>query len=254
MNAKERDRRRFLKESAVLAGLAVGAVGSARGQKKEITRLPTWESVEGKTPPYYQRNPRRIYGTPSPFESAHREPKAPGDRAWATPLDELTGIITPAGLHFEIGPAPTPDIDPRTHRLLIHGMVDRPVVLTMEELKRLPAVSRIHFVECEGNGNPVIQNFMRYGGMMQEGLTLRNIYGSTSCSQWTGVLLSVLLKEVGVQKGARWVVAEGADPGKNSRNVPLDKAMDDVMVAYGQNGEAIRPEQGYPIRLLVPGW
>jgi len=254
MNTKERSRRRFLKEGAALAGLAVGGVRSVSGQKREITRLPTWEEVEGKTPHYYQRTPRRTYGTPSPFEAVHREPKTPGDRAWATPLDQVTGIITPSGLHFEIGPTPTPDIDPRQHRLLIQGMVDRPVILTMEELKRLPAVSRIHFVECEGNGNTVIQEFMRYGGMMQEGLTLRHICGSTSCSEWTGVLLSVLLKEAGVQEGARWVVAESADPGKNFRNVPLDKAMDDVMVAYGQNGEAIRPEQGYPIRLLVPGW
>jgi len=155
----------------------------------------------------------------------------------------MTGIITPSSLHFERHHAGVPDIDPRRHRLMIHGMVDRPLVLTMDDLKRYPSVTRIYFMECSGNG------FRKRG----EG-TVQEAHGLTSCAEWTGVNLGLVLREAGVQAGASWIVAEGSDAAKMTRSVRLAKAMNDVLVAYGQNGEALRPEQGYPVRMFVPGW
>jgi sulfane dehydrogenase subunit SoxC len=163
-----------------------------------------------------------------------------------TPLHETLGIITPSALHYVVQRGGLPDIDPAKHRLLIHGMVDRPVILTVEEIKRLPSTSRILFLECAGNTQTEWHKPM--------GKTVQDTYGATSCSEWTGVPLSLLLREVGVQKGAAWIVAEGTDGSGNERSIPLAKAMDDVLVAYGQNGEALRPENGYPLRLIVPGW
>ena len=188
------------------------------------------------------------YGERSPFETAARQVRAgrypsSGSR---TPLQDLRGIITPSALHFERHHAGVPDIDPSTHHLLIHGLVDRPLVLTMDDLRRLPSVSRICFLECSGNS----------GGMWREATstTPQSTHGMTSCSEWTGVQLSVLLREAGLRPGARWLVAEGADACRLTRSVPLEKALDDTLVAFGQNGEALRPEQGYPLRLFVPGW
>jgi sulfane dehydrogenase subunit SoxC len=129
---------------------------------------------------------------------------------------------------------------------MVHGLVERPLVLTMAQLKRMPSTSRIHFVECAGN--------TAMDHMGQPGSNPQRSHGLLSCSEWTGVPLKVLLEEVGVKPGATWVLAEGGDASKLNRSIPLEKAMDDVLVAYGQNGEALRPEQGYPLRLLVPGW
>ena len=168
-----------------------------------------------------------------------------------TPLQDYAGIITPASLHFvQYHASHFPEIDAQQHRLTIHGMVDRPLSFSLEDLKRLPSVSRIHFLECHANSSPMIHN----AGNPNMGLPVQFIHGMTSCSEWTGVPLSVLLNEAGVQKGASWLVSEGADPGKFSHTLPLAKALEDVIVAYGQNGEPVRREQGYPFRLLVPGW
>ena len=125
--------------------------------------------------------------------------------------------------------------------------MERPLIFTLEELKRLPSVTRIHFLECAGNSRESIK-----GNAAAE--TVQLTHGRTSCSEWTGVPLSLLLQEAGVQKGASWLVAEGADADKHFRSIPLEKAMNDVLVAYGQNGEALRPENGYPLRLVIPGW
>jgi sulfane dehydrogenase subunit SoxC len=116
----------------------------------------------------------------------------------------------------------------------------------MEEIKRLPSASRIYFLECQGNSQREWH--------APTGKTVEQTHGVTSCSEWTGVPLSLLLREAGVQEGAAWIVAEGADGSGNERSIPMAKAMDDVLVAYGQNGEAVRPENGYPLRLIVPGW
>ena len=232
MNPKERGRRRFLKEGAALAGLAVGAIRSASGQ-----------TVASETPQGGTKD-TRLYGERSRFENPVRKLDLTGQD---TPLQDLAGIITPSALHFvqSRGYDP-PDIDTRQHRLLVHGLVDRPLILTLEELKRLPSVSRILFLECPGNTGTT--------ALAEKGETVQQTHGKTSCSEWTGVPLSLLLRESGVQKGASWVLAEGAETGNRTQSVPLEKAMDDALVAYAQNGEAGRPEQGYPMRLLLPGW
>jgi sulfane dehydrogenase subunit SoxC len=191
----------------------------------------------------------RSYGERSPLETVARSfgPSAtPATHASGTPLQDLYGIITPSGLHYEAHHAGVPALEPRSHRLLIHGLVDRPLVFTMQDLLRFPSVSRIHFIECAGNSGREHEG--------QPGATPQQSHGLLSCSEWTGVPLKLLLEEAGITPAARWIVAEGADACRHSRSLPLDKAFDDILVAYGQNGEAVRPEQGYPLRLVVPGW
>jgi sulfane dehydrogenase subunit SoxC len=192
------------------------------------------------------------YGSRSRFEKAGRylnqNTKVPLEEAASfTPLHDTYGIITPSSLHFERHHSGVPEIDPATHTLTIHGLVDRPLVFTVDELKRLPSRSRIHFLECSGNSR----------GEWAGGSTdsdVQRIHGLTSCSEWTGVPLSTLLRECAVQPKATWMLAEGADACKLARSIPMKKAMDDAMVVYAQNGEPLRPEQGYPLRLLLPGW
>ena len=247
MSSKRSLRRQFLKNSAALAGFAAGAISSP-GAKLLAADAPSAADLHA-------------YGGRSRFEAAGRIgsiglwPIVPGTRrdyGFRSPLQDSMGIITPASLHFIIshGHEP-PDIDPREHRLMIHGMVDRPLIFPLDEIKRLPSVTRLHFLECHGNSAA--------GGVTGEprkalAATVQDTHGLTSCSVWSGVPLSLLLGQVGVQKGASWIVAEGAETGKHSKSIPLEKAMEDCLLVYGQNGEALRPEQGYPLRLLVPGW
>jgi sulfane dehydrogenase subunit SoxC len=202
----------------------------------------------------------RPYGERSRFEESVRESvKGRHPRGLdtiggsPTPLDETLGIITPSALHYVVQRGGTPDIDPRKHWLLLHGLVDRPVILTMEELRRLPSTSRILFLECQGNSMAEWRPLPTGADLPWRRKSVRGTHGLTSCSEWTGVPLSLLLREAGVQPGATWILAEGADATGNERSIPLAKAMDDVLVAYGQNGEAMRPENGYPLRLIVPG-
>lgn len=229
-------RRRFLRLTATLGGaLATLRPASLLGQQPAAGR-PLGDAVSA-------------YGHRSRFETAERmlragrHPQASGSR---TPLQAVRGSITPSALHFERHHAGIPDIDPAAHRLLIHGLVDRPLDLSMADLRHLPAVSRIYFLECSGNSRGL------WGEAAET--TPQAMHGMTSCSEWVGVPLAVLLREVGVRPQARWLVAEGADACRLTRSVPLDKALDDVLVAYGQNGEALRPGQGYPLRLFIPGW
>lgn len=189
------------------------------------------------------------YGSRSQFESEvrWRFPTATKESSWTmTPLDSSNGIVTPSGLHFERHHGGIPNINPANHELIIHGMVDKAMKYSMADLKRFPSVSRFHFIECSGNGltewrQPTLK-------------TVQGTHGLTSTTEWTGVPLSTLLREVGVKDGAAWILAEGADAAVMTRSVPLDKAWDDAMLVYAQNGEAIRPEQGYPLRLLLPGF
>jgi sulfane dehydrogenase subunit SoxC len=163
-----------------------------------------------------------------------------------SPIQDLNGIITPNGLFFERYHAGRPEVDPAQHRLMIHGLVERPIVLTMRDIERFPSVSRIHFLECPANG-----------GMEWRAAQLNSLqftHGMVSCAEWTGVKLSTLLEEVGIKKAAQWVLVEGADGAHMTRSLPLEKCLDDVLVVYAQNGEALRPEQGFPLRLFVPGW
>ena len=243
MNPQGRGRRRFLKEGVALAGLAVGAIRSASAQ----TLASEISEARPKGTKY-----TTAYGERSHFEAersvrTHDYAERPFPAKKLTPLQDSVGVITPNAVHFVADHYVPPDIDPRQHRLMIHGMVDRPMVFTLEELKRMPSVSRVHFLECVANSS------LHRGGR-DAFETAQEIHGRTSCSEWTGVPLSVLLNAAGVQQGGGWLVAEGSDSGKYTYSLPMAKAMEDVLVAYGQNGEAVRPEQGYPLRLLVPGW
>ncbi len=207
------------------------------------------KSIEEEDGPGQLGKPVSRLGERSPHEKTARltpDTKTPQTASSRTPLAELYGIITPAALHFERHHSGIPPLDPAQHRLMIHGMVDRPLVFTVDELKRLPSTTRIHFVECAGNSGS------EWGPKTAP--DVQRSHGLASCSEWTGVSLKILLEECGLKKGAKWLLAEGADACKMSRSVPIEKALNDVMVVYGQNGEALRPEQGYPLRLLVPGF
>jgi sulfane dehydrogenase subunit SoxC len=162
----------------------------------------------------------------------------------ASPLQDQVGTITPSSLHYVATTrgAYIPDIDPKQHTLTIHGLVDNPLTFTMDDLKRFPSVSRLHFLECAGNRHTAKHR------------TVQESHGMTSCSEWTGVLLSTLLKECGLKSSATWFVAEGAEEVKGASSMPIAKAMDDALIAYGQNGEPLRPQQGFPVRLIPPGF
>jgi sulfane dehydrogenase subunit SoxC len=164
-----------------------------------------------------------------------------------TPLQDLRGIITPSDLHYERHHAGVPTIDPAEYALLVHGMVERPRVFTLAELKRFPSQSYIRFLECSGNGS------RGYRGMKPD-TSPQQLDGLTSTSNWIGVPLAILFKDVGVKAGATWFLAESHDGALYSRSIPVAKAWDDALLAYGQNGEALRPENGYPVRLFLPGW
>ena len=179
-------------------------------------------------------------GTRSPFENPLRKPSEISSR---TPLQDLYSTITPADLHFERHHAGIPTIDPSTYELMIHGMVDRPMKFSLADLKRFPSVTRTSFLECAGN--------FRTG---KEEMTPQDILGLTSQSEWTGVMLSTLFREVGASDKATWFLAEGGDAALLTRSIPMQKGWGDAMIAYGQNGEAIRPAQGYPARLFLPGY
>lgn len=190
-------------------------------------------------------------GGRSPFEKLKRFVSAPTPAGVSfTPLEKLSGIITPSDLHFERHHAGVPAIDPDRYELLIHGMVDRPLKFSLKELKRFPAESRICFIECSGNG---FQAAFPPQAIPQE-ITAGQMDGLLSTSEWTGVRLSTLFREVGAHSNAQWFLAEGQDAAVMTRSIPISKAWDDAMVVYAQNGEPLRPEQGYPVRLLLPGW
>lgn len=184
------------------------------------------------------------YGRPSSFESGvHRLP--PGLPSPAlTPLGAQLGIITPSGLHFVRNHAGIPALDPRRHTLTIHGMVQRPLAFTLADLQRFPAHEAVHFLECSGNSAR---------GYQQLGTGVQFSHGLVSCTHWTGVRLGDVLQESGIAAGGAWIVAEGADGAAYDVSLPLT-ALGDALVVYGQNGEMLRPEQGYPMRLLVPGF
>ena len=217
------------------------AVGGSLVADREALALETDARTLG-TPlgPYTER---------SPFEKAarwRRESKTMETGSSFTPLHESVGILTPSALHYERHHAGVPTLDPTMHRLVIHGLVDRPLSLSMAEIRRLPSVTRLLALECGGNS---AGEWVGAGGG-----DVQRSHGLLSGSEWTGVPLSLILAEAGVQPRASWVIAEGADACRMMRSIPLAKAMGDSLLAYGQNGEAMRPSQGYPLRLLNPGW
>ncbi len=166
--------------------------------------------------------------------------------SWS-PLADLHGTLTPNALWYEVHYGGIPAIDPTEHRLMVHGMVDRPTLFTVDDIKRFPAVSVVHFLECSGN------SFSEWDKATM-GKTVQETHGLTSCGEWTGVPVATILREVGLQPGGTWLLAEGADAVGHDRSIPTAKAMADGLLAYAVNGEALRPSQGYPLRLLLPGF
>ena len=246
-------RRDFLRKSLLAAGAALATPLAARAAEgvPNILQNPEWTTTLG------QPVALRPYGQPSKFESQLVRRESPGlTRVGGAsvsfcPLQGLFGIITPSGLHFERHHQGWHDIDPARHRLMINAtdpaFLKKPKVYTMDDLMRLPPVSRIHFIECGANTG------LEWGNVAVP--TVQYTHGMLSCSEFTGVPLKALLEDCGVDyKKARFVLAEGADGSSMTRTIPMEMVENgEVIVAYGQNGEMLRPENGYPLRLVVPG-
>jgi sulfane dehydrogenase subunit SoxC len=232
------------------AGL-VAAVGMTAMLPRTAAAKPPPGAVEYPVPADPTKEQGRMmgddggYGSRSQFESEVRWFN-PTKSASFTPMQSGYGIITPSGLHYERHHAGIPNIDPAEHRLVIHGLVDRPIRYSLADLRRFPTVSRTYFMECSGTTGREL--------MRATEPTVQRSHGLVSTSEWTGVPLSTLLKQTGLKPGAAWVLAEGADAAVMTRSVPIDKCLSDALIVFAQNGEAIRPEQGYPMRLFLPGW
>jgi sulfane dehydrogenase subunit SoxC len=241
-------RRGFLREGGALIGGAVLAGGlkgeaSAADAGNLPPNIPEWMKAPGDP------MGSQLYGSPSPFEKGvvkniPKNLKQYISASGRSPLGDLDGIITPNGLFYERHHGGVPTIDPEQHRLMLHGLVDRPLIFTMEDIRRFPQESRIHFIEC--SGNPAYTK--------PYGKTASDVAGLLSCAEWTGVSLKLVLQEAGLQPEAKWIVAEGADAAALTRSIPVEKCLDDAMLVYSQNGERLRPQQGYPLRLLLPGF
>lgn len=248
MDSPRQSRRSFLAAGAGVAAsvLAKPALAGGGNPANQPPNVPEWTKSLGEGVAV------RPYGKPSKFEkdvirrdvewlTASRESSVS-----FTPLHELEGIITPNGLCFERHHGGIAEIDPADHRLMIHGLVERPLILTLDELKRYPRVNRIHFMECAANSG------MEWRGAQLNGCQFT--HGMIHCVQYTGVSLRTLLEEAGVKANGKWLLVEGADAAAMDRSLPIEKALDDCIIAYKMNGEALYPEQGYPMRLVVPGW
>ncbi len=229
-----------------LGGLGAAAAGQTFAAESGLQfEIPAWSRRPGPGPSQYgQRSPHtehigRLAGNPNPLY--------PGGGSSRTPLHQLQGTITPNSLHFERHHAGVPAIDPAGHALVINGLVRQPLVFSYEDLLAYPMTSRVYFLECSGNSGSL------FGDTPVQG-TAQSLHGLVSCAEWTGIRLSTLLDEAGVLDSTSWINAVGADGASMGRSVPLTKAMDDVLIALYQNGEPLRPEQGYPMRLFVPGW
>ena len=236
------NRRALLGQGIALAGAA--GVGGVTGAAAEPLKDEAWSLEFGsvmqprEAPSRFEKDVVRTLSNPKgEFRNSHAR----------TPHHLLNGTVTPNPLHFAINHAGVPDIDPAKHKLVIHGMVRQPLEFTLETLARYPLVTRMAFVECAGNSAPMFSN-----APMQ--LTAQGIHGLVSNSEWSGVPLSVLLDEAGIDPTSKWVIAEGADAHFLARSIPVKKAYDDAMVAIYQNGEHLMPANGYPMRLLVPGY
>jgi sulfane dehydrogenase subunit SoxC len=240
-------RRRFIITSAGLVAAGAGAQSAfAENPKNQPPNIANWTRTPGDGVAV------RPYGQPSKFEkdiirrdvqwlTATRESSVS-----FTPLHALDGIITPSGLCFERHHAGIAEIDPSDYRLMLHGLVDKPLVFTLDDLKRMPRVNKIYFLECAANSG------MEWRGAQLNGC--QYTHGMVHCLEYTGVPLKFLLEQAGLKPSAKWIMAEGGDAAAMNRSIPLAKALDDCIVAYRMNGEMLRPEQGYPVRLVVPGW
>jgi sulfane dehydrogenase subunit SoxC len=253
-----KSRREFLKSGATLAGgltlaASSGAVGPALGEEMH-SHAAAAGGIANESPMIMGTPEMIAYGQRSKYVTSVRIPHPAGSTASpdtfgkvfhvASPLQDSVGVITPSSLHYVATTRQSyvPDIDPSKHTLTIHGLVDQPLTFTMDDLKRFPSVTRLHFIECAGNAHNGRQK------------NVQESHGMTSCAEWTGVLLSTLLKQCGLKTSAKWFVAEGAEEVKGASSMPIEKAMDDCIIAYGMNGEAIRPQNGFPLRIVVPGF
>jgi sulfane dehydrogenase subunit SoxC len=237
------DRRTFLRGGAAMAATITGYT-IVKGAAAEPLKDDAWSLVPGAvTKPYEQRSrfEEKIVRTLTNPKGETRVQNA------RTPLHLLNGTITPPGQHFVVAQSGAPDINPDAHRIAIHGLVKQPLVFTLDALARYPMVTRMCFIECGGNSAPMFSPTPIQ-------TNLQALHGLVSCSEWTGVLLSTLLEETGVDPKAKWLIAEGADAPTLTRSVPLKKGLDDAMIALYQNGERLMPANGYPARLLLPGW
>jgi sulfane dehydrogenase subunit SoxC len=239
------NRRALLGRGMLIAGaMGTGLSGSSAAAGAEPLAEEPWSLEFGdRTPPYQ---------VPSKFEAkvvrTLSNPKHELRNSHSrTPHHLLEGTTTPNGLHFTINHGGIPAIDPDKHKLVIHGLVKRPLEFSVETLSRYPMISRTTFVECGGNSAPMFSP-----EPLQE--TVQALHGLASCAEWTGVKLSTLLEETGVDPRAKWLIAEGADSPRLSRSVPMKKALDDAMIVLYQNGERLMPGNGYPMRLLLPGY
>ncbi len=239
-------RRQLFAGSGLVAAVGMTAMLPGRAHAK----VPPG-AVEYPVPADSTKEPGRVmgvdggYGSRSQFETEVRWAN-PTKTAGFSPLHASYGTITPSGLHYERHHAGIPNIDPARHRLVIHGLVDRAMKYSVADLKRFPTVSRTYFLECSGTTGSEI--------MKAREPTVQRTHGLVSTSEWTGVPLSSLIKQVGLKPGAAWVLAEGGDAAVMTRSVPIDKCLSDALIVFAQNGEAMRPEQGYPMRLFLPGW
>lgn len=246
------ERRGFLKQTFLAAAAALTAGPSMAESAKRAVGDPMileprpWSTGLGNPVAFTP------YGQPSAFEANLQRRQSPGltqtnqSSVSFAPLQGFFGIITPSGLHFERHHQGWSDVDPEQHRLMINGMVKEAKVYTMDDLMRLPSVSRMHFIECGANTG------MEWGNAAVP--TVQYTHGMLSCCEFTGVPLKVLLDDCGADvKNARFVLAEGNDGSSMTRTISMDAALDDVLVAWGMNGEMLRPENGYPLRLVVPG-
>ena len=248
-NSTATSRRRFLRKGALIGGAAIasGIVGNASAidssSKNLPPNVPEWMKVPGDP------MGSQLYGTPSPFEK-NVVKNIPKDlpqylsASGRTPLQDLDGIITPNGLFYERHHAGVPAIDPAQHRLMLHGLVERPLIFTVDDIRRFPSTSQIHFLECSANP----------GYKKPYGKSASDLVGLLSCAEWTGVSMKLVLQEAGLRPEAKWVIAEGADAAALTRSIPIEKCLEDALIVYSQNGERLRPQQGYPLRLILPGF
>jgi sulfane dehydrogenase subunit SoxC len=234
---------------AILAGLPLAA--DTQGAPSAAAPPPAADPTQPLAVP---DDPTKVPGAPtsgqgarSPFEAPQRAPTGEIAGSSLTPYEKLTGTITPSDLHFERHHAGIPLIDPARHTLLIHGLVERPMAFSLDDIKRFPQVSRVHFIECSGNGRAAYKT-------PKPDLTPQKVAGLSANTEWMGVPLATLFRAAGVKPEATWFLAEGSDACMMTRSVPVEKAWDDALVVWAQNGEPLRPAQGYPLRLLLPGW
>jgi sulfane dehydrogenase subunit SoxC len=240
--------------SAVVGVGMAKAVGSQNSSMGAAVQKIATKADSSTMAPVVPADPTKVPGAASaatsprsPFVNPAQTPLGVISGSTFTPLQDLTGTVTPADLHFQRHHNGIALIDPRKYKLTVHGLVERPIVLSLSDLKRFPAVTRTYFIECAGNGRSA------YRAPKPE-MTPQVIDGQTGNSEWTGVPVATLLEEVGAKRDGKWVLAEGGDAALLSRSIPMEKMLDDALIVYAQNGEPLRPSNGYPARLLLPGY